>query len=399
MDPVRPLLTPSKWGQRHRTLAVCIGAYFGVRFCQVLVGSIVPGIISTFGVSKGTVGLGLTGMWVVYALVQVPSGVFADRFGERIVVTAALLLTAVATLGLAGAPVFAVVVIAVAVIGAGAGIYYNPATTLLDRAGGPVGRAIGFHRTGGQLAGVVAPASAALVGLRYGWRETVVLGSVVVAVVAVAFVRGTRSVEPQQRAESTPELFDTSLLSALLTRPDSRTTTLMMTFVEFVGVVAMAFLPTMFLESHGVAEARANLLFALFFAIGAVSQPVAGWLSDRYGRDRTIAVLAVAGISGYGGLVVGGSVVFLGLATALAGMSMSSTPVIQSRMLDGLAPDERGAGFGMFRAVYLLLGATGTAVVGTVADGSGWGPALGLLGLLFGIVLAVSVVSDAPEPS
>lgn len=331
MDPLRALLTPSKWGQRHRTLAVCIGAYFGVRFCQVLVGSIVPGIISAFGVSRGTIGLGLTGMWVLYALVQVPSGVFADRYGERTVVTAALLLTALATLGVAGAPVFAVFAIAVAAIGAGAGIYYNPATTLLDRTGGPVGRAIGFHRTGGQLAGVAAPASAALVGLRYGWRETVVLGSVCVAIVAVAFVRGTRSLEPQRPSESMPELFDTNLLSALLTR-HSRTT-LMMTLVEFVGVVAMAFLPTIFLERHGVGQTRANLLFALFFAIGAVSQPIAGWLSDRYGRDRTIAVLAVAG------------------------------------------------------------------VVGTIADVSGWPPAIGVLSLLFAIVLAVSVTTAPPAPS
>jgi predicted MFS family arabinose efflux permease len=398
MEPMRTLLTPSDWGQRHRTLAVCIGAYFGVRFCQVLVGSVVPGIISTFGVSRGTVGLGLTGMWVVYALVQVPSGVFADRFGERTVVTAALLLTALATIGLAGAPAFAVVVVAVAAIGAGAGIYYNPATTLLDRTAGPIGRAIGFHRTGGQLAGVLAPASAALVGLRYGWRETVVLGSICVAIVAVAFLHSTRSLETSQRAESTPQLFDTDHLSALLTRPGSQTT-LMMTLVEFVGVVAMAFLPTMFLESHGVGQTRANLLFALFFGIGAVSQPIAGWLSDRYGRDRTIAVLAVAGLAGYGGLAVGGPIAFLGLATALAGMAMSSTPVIQSRMLDGLAPDERGAGFGVFRSVYLLLGASGTAVIGTVADGFGWAPAVGLLSLLFGTVLAVSIASDSPGPT
>lgn len=66
---------------------------------------------------------------------------------------------------------------------------------------------------------------------------------------------------------------------------------------------------------------------------------------------------------------------------------MSATPVLQSRMLRGLGADERGVGFGVFRTAYLAFGATGTVVVGAVADAAGWGPAFGLLGAL--LVLAV----------
>lgn len=57
-------------------------------------------------------------------------------------------------------------------------------------------------------------------------------------------------------------------------------------------------------------------------------------------------------------------------------------------MLRGLETDERRAGFGVFRTAYLAFGATGTVVVGIVADATGWGPAFGLLRAL--LVLAVT---------
>lgn len=389
--------SPGDWGRSHRTLAACIGAYFGVRVCQVVVGSVVPGIIETFGVTSGTVGLALSGMWVVYALVQLPSGVVADRFGERRVVLAALVLTTAATLGLAVAPVFAVFAVAVAAIGGGAGIYYNPATTLLDRSSGALGQAIGFHRTGAQAAGVIAPAGAAVVAVRYGWRETMVFAALCVVIVAVAFVRATRPVDPSRSGASLSALLDGGVVREILLRGHTLTTTFVMTLVEFVGVSTMAFLPTLLLERHGLSQPSANLLFALYFGVGAAAQPVAGWLSDRYGRERTIVALAVAGVVGYGGLAAGGSVAAVTIAVALAGVGMSCPPVVQSRMLDGLSTAERGAGFGVFRTVYLLLGASGTAVVGALADVSGWRAATGLLSLCFLLILLVGLLASPAE--
>ena len=42
------------------------------------------------------------------------------------------------------------------------------------------------------------------------------------------------------------------------------------------------------------------------------------------------------------------------------------------------------SGFGLFRTVYLLIGASGTAAVGTAADVAGWAAAFGLLAAVFG---------------
>jgi hypothetical protein len=69
---------------------------------------------------------------------------------------------------------------------------------------------------------------------------------------------------------------------------------------------------------------------------------------------------------------------------------MSATPVVQSRMMDRLSEADQGAGFGLFRTVYLLVGASGTAVVGTAADLAGWGTAFGLLAAVYaGLLLSL----------
>lgn len=374
------------WSNRHTLLSACVGSYFGVRFAQVVVGPVVPDIVATFGVSRGAVGTTLTGMWVAYALSQLPSGVLADRFGERGVVLVALAITALAAFGLAGSPGFVPFGAALVLLGVGAGVYYNPATALLAREFGAVGRAVGTHRVGGQVAGVAAPLAAAAVSLRYGWRVTVLLGVPVAVLAALVLLRFVAPTSPVRPTASMRDLFDPGDLGALLARPHTRYTTFVATLVEFVGLATMAFLPALLVGHHGLPGRWANLLFAVLFGATALFQPLAGWLSDRLGRDETLILQAAGGVLGYAGLAAGSPPLAVP-AVLLAGVSMSATPVVQSRMMDGLSDADQGGGFGLFRTVYLLIGASGTAVVGTAADVTGWGPSFGLLAAVFATLL------------
>jgi len=377
----------ARWKGPYTVLTICVGAYFAVRFAQVIVGPVVPLLIEEFAVSRGAIGTAMTGMWVAYALLQLPSGVLADRYGERRVVLAALGITAGATLALAVAPTFLLFGAAVVGLGVGAGAYYNPATALLTRAFEGFGGAIGTHRSGGQVAGVLAPVAAAVLTVRYGWRPTVAVGGVLVVVVAGLFLFWSTASEPVHPDASLAAVFDPGTFRGVLSRPHTRNTTVLMTLVEFVELAAMAFLPVFLVEHYGFPLGDANLLFAAFFTVSAVSQPLGGWLSDRAGRDATATLQAAAGVAGFGLLAAGATAVAAVPGVALAGVSMSGTPVFQSRMMDGLDAPDRGTGFGVFRTVYLLLGASGTAVVGTVADVAGWGVSFGLLAALFGLVL------------
>lgn len=392
MPGVRTIV--GRWEQPYTILVLCISAYFAVRFSQIIVGPVVPLIIEEFAVSRGAIGAVLTGMWIAYGVLQLPSGVVADHISERRVIVIALGICAIATIGLAVAPTFVVFGVAIIGLGIGAGAYYNPATTFLTREFTEIGGPIGTHRIGGQIAGVAAPVFAATVSVRYGWRPAVAVGGVIAIAVAGWFLWTTTATTPRAVTESRNELFDLGTVIGFFADPHSRITTVMMTLFEFVELAAMAFLPTFLVQHAGVSIARANLLFAGFFAASAVSQPVGGWLSDQIGRDATIAMQTVAGIIGYLLLIFEPRILVMVPAVILAGASMSGTPVLQSRLLDGLVDGDRGTGFGLFRTIYMLLGASGTVIVGITADFAGWAEAFGLLAGLLGVIFLVVIVEQ-----
>ena len=85
----------------------------------------------------------------------------------------------------------------------------------------------------------------------------------------------------------------------------------------------------------------------------------------------------------FGAAAVGCAVIVAGsggaavAAVPIVGVAMSWGAPVQSRFIDSLASDERAAGFGLVRTVYMLLGALGSVVVGSLSDVAGGGVAFG----------------------
>lgn len=380
----------SRWKSRHTVLCLCIGSYFTIRYAQIIIGPLVPWLLESFTVTRGDIGIVLTGMWIAYAISQLPSGVLSDVYGPGRIIRVAVVMTGVATIGLALAWDFIIFALFILLLGVGAGIYYNPATAYLDETFEHIGSVIGTHRIGGQVAGVVAPVIVTALALSFGWRIAIVSGAAVSGLtLAVLLVRLPITLHPNPRRDVTPSTLIANLRTQL-THPGLQATTGMMIAVEFVGLATMAFLPIFLIQHAGVSPWGAGVLFALYFGMAALCQPVSGIASDRFGRDLTLLVLMVLGTGGFILLVFGSQVVLVVTGVVAAGMAMSATPVIQSRFLDRLPATDRGAGFGSFRTIYMLLGSSGTAVTGIVADLSGWIAAFGLLGSLLGVVLVAA---------
>ena len=378
-----------RWQYRHVVLALCTLAFTATMVARLVISPVVPEITDDLAVSKGAIGLALSAMWAAYALSQFPSGVLADRFGERTVILTALGLTAVASVLLSFAPSFVVFTAVAVVLGAGAGLHYSVATSFLARHFERVGRAIGIHVSGGPLAGLVAPVAAAAVGARYGWRVAMLLGVAVALPVFALFWLRIRSTPPARPDVSMRSQFDPGTLRELLSRPEIRYTTLLAVGGAFCWQATASFLPAFLIEHHGFSTAAASVLFSVYFVVHGLTQPVMGGLSDRFGRDTAAASAFGLGVVGYGVLVLGSGAVVLA-AIPVVGVAMSWGAPVQSRFIDHLSESERAAGFGLVRTVYMTLGALGSVVVGTLADVAGWTIAFGLLvGLLALATLAV----------
>ena len=378
-----------RWEYRYTVLVLCTLAFFATMVGRLAISPVVPAIADTFGNSTGAIGLALTGMWAAYALMQFPSGILADRFGERRVILAAVALTGLSSLALAAAPSMLAFGVLAVVLGAGAGLHYTVATTLLTRLFANTGRAIGAHVTGGPLSGLLAPIAAAAIGSRYGWRPALLLGAAAAIPVGLLFVRAVRPTTPRRPDQPMRERFEPGPIAALLSRPQIAYTTVLAVTTAFVWQATASFLPALLATHHGLSIGTAGALFSAYFVIQGTLVPAVGWVSDRFGRDPALVATLGTGIVAYGLLAIGGSFPSIVAGVVLAGVAMSWSAPLQDRFIVALSEEERNVGFGLVRTVYMLLGALGSVVTGALADVAGWGVAYGNLTA----ILAISTAS------
>ncbi|TKX77356.1 MFS transporter, partial [Halorubrum sp. SD626R] len=292
---------------------------------------------------------------------------------------------------LAFAPVFPAFVLVAVLLGLAAGLHYAVATTLLSRTFDELGTAVGLHSVGGPLAGLTAPVAAAWIGVRYGWRPAVALAAVVRVPVFVLFVRGVRPTEPRRPDQPMRDRLKLAPLVELLSRP----AILLPLFVAMIGTYVvqgvMSFLPTFLVAFRDYSPGTAAATFSAFFVVRTVAQVATGKAADRFGRDAGIGISIAAGAVGAAGFVAVPGVAGVALGVVGAGLGSSFFSAIDPRFMDALSDTERGAGFGLVRTVYTVVGSTGSFGVGLAADLFGWGVSFALLSGLYVVALAVLV--------
>lgn len=373
------LTFPMDWRYRHTVLTLCTLAFFGTMVARLVISPVVPGITEEFDVNNGMVGLALSGMWAGYALTQFPSGLLGDRFGYRTIILMAIGGTALASAGLVLAPTYPAFLVLTIVLGVATGLHYSPASTFLTREFDKTGRAIGVHVTGGPIAGLLAPIAAAFVGAHYGWRAAIALGAVVAVPVFVLFLFVVRPTAPGHPDRAIRDRFELATLATLLSRSEIVYTIGLSVIGAFSWQATASFLPAFLVAHHGFSGTDAGVLFAVYFLVQGATQPFLGSASDRFSRESIVFVAWSFGLLGYATLILSHHVVAVLAGVACVGVAMGWGAPLQSRFMDVLGDDEQGMGFGLVRTIYMILGASGSVVVGATADVMGWSVSFGLL--------------------
>ena len=381
------------WSYQGAVLGACTLAFFATMAARLSISPVVPAIGDAFGVSNGAIGLALTGMWMAYAASQFPSGLLADRYGERRIILVAVGGTALMSALVALAPTYAIFLVGTVVLGGVAGLHFSVATSLLTRTIPNTGSAIGLHTAGAPVAGGLIPLVAGSVGVWGGWRWAVALGALIALPSAVLFGRVVRPTPPVRPDESPWSRLRLGPLLELLSRPPIALTAGLSVVGAFVWQATASFLPAFLIEHQGYGETAAGALFSAYFVVQGLTQPVLGALSDRVGRYPAATAAVGIGVVGYGGLVAGGGLWIVVGATLCAGLAMGWGAALLPKFMDHLGEEERSAGFGLIRTAYMVLGASGSVVTGTVADLLGWGAAFLVLVGLLGGMLAVLLFS------
>ena len=384
-DRVRGAVSDSRAGNPYRLLAAVAVGWFLVLGMRFVVPAVLPTIRAEFGISNTRAGIAVTVLWLTYAAMQFPTGVYVDRVGERTLLVGSALLSGVGLCGYLVAPTYGLFVLATAGFGLGTGLYGPPRGTLLSRTfDDSEGVAFGTVMAAGSVGSAVLPLVAVAVTARYGWRVGLAAVGPLFALVAVALWlsisdRETATDDRSLRADLRTVLAglgDRRLALAVLGA--------MVMLLVFQAVTA--FLTTYLVTTREITQGTAGALLSGLFVGGAVSQTVTGRLADRYGTPNVLVGVAVVSAVPLALLPVLEGRLLLGLAAVAIGVRMSSGPLTNAYIVDLLPDAVEGTGWGLLRTGFFSVGATGSTLVGLFAD-------RGLFDLSFYVMAGLTVVA------
>ncbi len=253
------------------------------------------------------------------------------------------------------------------------------------------GFAISTHIAGGNVGTILVPFIGGALLAAVGWNTTLLLFGLPPLLVGVLILWFIREDHAAYRREARASGSWLGHVRQVLGRGD---------LMRILGAstvsaggrgldIAAPFLLLYFRGPLGIDDATVLWLYALLL-IGAVVGPVlAGILSDRYGRRRTLIVYYLLSAVGILAVVVaGGNLLFLAPLLLPFGTAVfSEGPVLQAFMADRAVGPLRDVAFSIYFTAAFGIGALWAIVIGSIVAGVGYVPAF--------VVMAASYVAGA----
>ena len=351
--PIEPLLLVLVTGQMLTITA------------RLVLSPLVPSITESLQLSSAAVGLALSAMWAMTAVIQYPSGRYADTVSRKTILVGSfgVLLGSIYLISVAEG--YWTFLLGTSLLGASAGMY-APAnfSQLSDLFSDRQGQALGINEAFVNLGGVAASGLAVLVLAIAVWEAAFVPIGLLAILVAVSIHFGHSGAYGLQMPEL--DLLETvvrfgksSNLHGIL---------LASVFYNFVWQGVASFLPTFLQAAHQISSANAGRGFALIFIAGFLSNPIAGRLGDRIGYLRIANVTVLFSVAGILILIMlKGPFLLLGLI--LLGIGLTAFwPVVMAIFMIQFPDATKAGDVGVVIMVSSLIGSIGPAYVGFIAD-------------------------------
>ncbi len=368
-------------------IALAWGLLMGTR---MIYPPLLPYFSDEFGLTLTTAGLLVTIIWLFYAIGQVPGGILADKYGERIILIVSVLFA------VSGLTLVIVASSAPMLFGAtalfGLGMSQYPVariTALSDLYSDRLGRALGITMASGDIGQTLLPPIASVLAVVVGWQLG--LGYVLPFLCLSAFVLWCTL--PQSETEDNDAMESNGSFQEVVLTLSSPTLAIMSVILFlylFVWQTFSAFYPTYLVNEKGLSTTEAGTLFGLYFAVGIVIKPLAGTAYDRVGPRRSLPLVMGGSIIGFVLLPFVGGFTVIGGITILMGTMLGSGAITQSYIAEMIPNEVQGTGLGLVRSSTAMLAASGPVLFGTVAEGGYFDE--GYIGLAI-IVAVVTILS------
>jgi MFS transporter, FSR family, fosmidomycin resistance protein len=275
---------------RLRLLGVLTAGHFAIHWFQQFYPVLLPGLKSGLSLTNVQVGALTSAQQVVVGLGQLPFGMVADSLVRH---RGAILALSLVSMGAAyfclGVPHFTSALLGSALIGLGTALWHpTAAASLSNRFPERRATALSVHGTGATVSDTITPLLVGVLLANLSWHSAArlqLLPGLLFAFLLWRALAGVFSDGAAAPRRVSAQFFD---MAAVLKNPAFLGLSVSTGLLSMSRLIILTFLPIYLQEHLHYSSVALGLYIALLHALGMVSQPVLGVLSDRVGRKAVL---------------------------------------------------------------------------------------------------------------
>lgn len=359
----------------------------------------IVGITQDLGLGASAQGIILSSFFLGYAIMQIPGGALADRFGYRKVILVSLFSWSVFTILTGSAWSLLSLIFVRFLFGIGEGSFF-PSGSKAIATNFPVNQrsgAMSIMLASAAIMGVVTPILTGHALVTIGWRNLFyIIGVVGILITALMFFLLKEPAKPSLAASASGQQPKTSLKDVL------KTPMIWNLFISYFSIYAVnwglqSWMPTYMVNVRGLDMTQMGLLSAIPAVVSIFTMLLSGYVLDRIpaGKDRIIA--SVFGVLVAFFLYLMGSsgsittfITYMTIVTAMAGFI--STLII-SKSLKTMPESVVATANGFINTGAQLAGFLTPMLIGFLVQASGGSYATAFIMLIaFALICSLSLL-------
>jgi MFS family permease len=275
---------------RLKLLSFITGGHFAIHWFQQLFPVVLPSLKAGLALNDVQVGALTSTRQLVHGTLDFPLGIAADAMVRyrALFLSAALVSMGLGYLLMGVSAVFVLVLCGAALIGLGTALWHPAAAaSLSNRFPERRATALAVHGMGATVSDTLTPLGVGALLIALNWENLLLLQLIPALVVGFFVWRGLSGLFVEEPSHTSRSAQLREILQ-LLKHPVFLGISAAKGLAMMGRLVVMTFLPIYLQEHLGYSPFALGIFIALLHAMGTISQPVLGFLSDRFGRKAVL---------------------------------------------------------------------------------------------------------------